>query len=291
MNMHIAALLLLLALAAPAAQDEERIHKLIQSLSDASKDERSKAVDELAKIGRPAIEALRTAAKSSDLEIKGLANQAIEKIEWAGLEQLKKYAREHLDEGASVEQSKMKGVTRWFPDARFYEVAAGAGGNQNQAMINMGMTPPKSLFAIRKYEDGFHRLIVKGIYSSAAISAFVQKSKIVLPDDDAALDFAVAYMEIQSAAVAQNANAWMMNGGSKLDRIPDGWTLVTGMYGGQVAFRVDKSGMLVEVNPKAASFNQWGQVTGEKAAEDRTKLEAEKLKLEIELLKKQLEKK
>jgi hypothetical protein len=287
--MHIAAALLVL-LAVPAVQDQERIQKLIQSLSDASKDERSKAVDELAKIGKPAIEPLRAAAKSSDLEVKGLANQAIEKIEWAGLEPLKKYAREHLDEGATVELSKMKGVARWFPEARFYEVAAGAGGNQNQAMINMGMTPPKSLFAIRKYEDGFHRLIVKGIYSSGAISTFVQKSKIVLPDDDAALDFAVAYMEIQSAAVAQNANTWMMNGGSKLDRITDGWTLMTGMYGGQVSFKVDKSGTLVEVNPKAASFNQWG-VAQERAGEERVRLEAEKLKLEIELLKKQLEKK
>jgi len=286
--MHIAAALLALFLA-PVPQDQDRIQKLIQTLSDASKDERSKAVDELAKIGRPAIDALRAAAKSSDLEVKGLANQAIEKIEWAGLEQLKKYAREHLDEGASVEQSKMKGVVRWFPDARFYEVAPAAGGNQQQ-MINMGMTPPKSLFAVRKYEDGFHRLIVKGIYSSAAISAFVAKSNIVLPDDDAALDFAVAYMEIQSAATAQNANAWMMNGGSKLDRITDGWTLLTGMYGGAVAFKIDKAGMLIEVNPKAATFNQWGQAQ-EKAGEERVKLEAEKLKLEIELLKKQLEKK
>jgi len=288
MNMHIAAALLALFLA-PVPQDQDRIQKLIQTLSDASKDERSKAVDELAKIGRPAIDALRAAAKSSDLEVKGLANQAIEKIEWAGLEQLKKYAREHLDEGASVEQSKMKGVVRWFPDARFYEVAPAAGGNQQQ-MINMGMTPPKSLFAVRKYEDGFHRLIVKGIYSSAAISAFVAKSNIVLPDDDAALDFAVAYMEIQSAATAQNANAWMMNGGSKLDRITDGWTLLTGMYGGAVAFKIDKAGMLIEVNPKAATFNQWGQAQ-EKAGEERVRLEAEKLKLEIELLKKQLEKK
>jgi hypothetical protein len=289
--MQIAAALLMLALS-PALQDQERIQKLIQSFSDASKDERSKAVDELAKIGRPAIDALRIAAKSSDLEVKGLANQAIEKIEWVGLDQLKKYVRDHLDEGATVEQSKMKGVAKWFPEARFYEVAAAAGAGANQqAMINMGMTPPKSLFAIRKFEDGFHRLIVKGIYSSAAISAFIQKSKIALPDDDAALDFAVAYMEIQSAGMAQNANAWMMNGGSKLDRIPDGWTLMTGMYGGQVAFKVDKSGTLTEVNPKAASFNQWGMAGAEKATEERVKLEAEKLKLEIDLLKKQLEKK
>src|SRR5688500_17220299 len=99
MNMPIAAALLILALS-PAVQDEDRIQKLIQSFSDGRKDERSKAVDELAKIGRPAIEALRKAATSTDLEVKGLANQAIEKIEWCGLEKLKKYAREHLDEGS-----------------------------------------------------------------------------------------------------------------------------------------------------------------------------------------------
>src|SRR6185436_18943464 len=83
----------------PAAQDQDRIEKLIQNLSDASKDERAKAVEELAKIGRPALEALRKAATSTDLEVKGLANQAIEKIEWSGLEKLKKYAKENLDEG------------------------------------------------------------------------------------------------------------------------------------------------------------------------------------------------
>ncbi len=87
--------LLAALLALCSVQDQDRIQKFIQDLSDASKDERAKAVDELAKIGRPALEALRKAATSSDLEVKGLANQAIEKIEWTGLEQLKKYAKEH----------------------------------------------------------------------------------------------------------------------------------------------------------------------------------------------------
>lgn len=288
--MPIAAVLALCLLSAP--QDQDRIQKLIQTLSDASKDERSKAVDELAKIGRPAIEALRKAATSSDLELKGLANQAIEKIEWMGLDKLKKYVKDNLDEGSSVEPAKIKGLSKWFPDARFYEVAAvPPAGGQQAMMVNMGMTSPKSLFAVRKFEDGFFRLVVKGIYSSASISAFVLKSKIVLPDDDAALDFAVAYMDLQSSAAAQNANWMMNNGGSRLEKTADGWALQSGMYGGQVVFKTDKSGLLLEVDPKGANFNQYAWAGAKEATEDRLKLETEKLKLEIELLKKQIEKK
>lgn len=289
--MPIAALLALCLLAAP--QDQEKIQKLIAALSDASKDERSKAVEELAKIGPPAIEALRKAAASSDLELKGLATQAIEKIEWIGLERLKKYAKENLDEGASVEPTKIKGLSRWFPDARFYEVATQpAAGGQQAMMVNMGMQAPKSLFAVRKFEDGFYRLVVKGIYSSAAISSFVTKSKVVLPDDDAALDFAVAYMDLQSAAASQNANWMMNNGGSRLEKTAEGYALQSGMYGGHVLFKTDKAGTLVEVDPKGANFNQWGAWTGAKEAnEERLKLETEKLKLEIEVLKRQAGKK
>ena len=291
--MPTALLAALLALfLAPAAQDQERVQKLIQDLSDASKDERSKAVEELAKIGRPALEALRKAATSADLEVKGLANQAIEKIEWIGLEKLKKYAKENLDEGSSVEQSKMKNLSRWFPDTRFYEVSAAApAGNQQQIMMNMGMGIPKSLFAIRKFEDAFHRLSLKGIYSSASISAFVQKAKIVLPDDDTALDFAVAYAELQAAGSPQNAQNWMMTGASRLERIPGGWALQSGMYGGHIVFKTDSAGVLVGIDPKGGSFAQYGSPGGEKATEERQKLEIEKLKLEIEALKRQGEKK
>ncbi len=276
----------------PSAQDQDRIQKLIQDLSDASKDERSKAVEELARIGRPALDALRKAAASTDLEVKGLANQAIEKIEWIGLEKLKKYAKENLDEGSTVEQSKLKTLNRWFPDTRFYEVSAAApAGNQQQMMVNMGMGMPKSLFAIRKFEDGFHRLSLKGIYSSASISAFVQKAKIVLTDDDTALDFAVAYAELQAAGSPQNASNWMMTGASRLEKIQGGWALQSGMYGGHILFKTDKDGVLVGIDPKGGSFAQYGFPGAEKSSEERQKLEIEKLKLEIEALKRQTEKK
>jgi hypothetical protein len=275
-----------------AVQDQDRIQKLIGDLSDASKDERAKAAEELAKIGRPALDALRKAAASTDLEVKGLANQAIEKIEWVGLEKLKKYAKDNLDEGSSVEQSKMKTLNRWFPDTRFYEVtAAAAAGNQQQIMVNMGMGVPKSLFAIRKFEDGFHRLSIKGIYSSAAISAFVEKAGIVLADDNTALDFAVAYAELQAAGSPQNASNWMMTGASRLEKIPGGWALQSGMYGGHILFKTDKDGVLLAIDPKGGSFSQGGLPGMEKSTDERQKLETDKLKLEIELLKRQMEKK
>jgi hypothetical protein len=284
---------LLMAAVLALAQDPERIQKLIQDLSDASKDERTKAVDELAKIGRPALDALRKAAGSSDLEVKGLAAQAIERIEWVGLDRLKKYAKDNLDEGSSVELSKIKNLARWFPDVRFYEVAAAppAGNQQAAMMVNMGMGMPKSLFAVRKYEDAFHRLSVKGIFSPASISAFVQKAKISLPDDDAALDFAVAYMEIQAAGTPQNASNWMMTGASRLERTADGWSLQAGMYGGHVVFKTDKDGTLVAIDPKGGTFSQGGIPAGDKASEERARLEIEKLRLEIEILKRQAEKK
>jgi hypothetical protein len=155
----------------------------------------------------------------------------------------------------------------------------------------MGMGLPKSLFAIRKFEDGFHRLSLKGIYSSASISAFVEKARIVLADDDTALDFAVAYAELQAAGSAQNASNWMMTGASRLEKIQGGWALQSGMYGGHILFKTDKDNVLVGIDPKGGSFAQVQSPGGEKAGEERQKLEVEKLRLEIELLKRQAEKK
>lgn len=281
-----AALVALLTLPA-VVQDDERIQKLIQVFSDGNKDERSRAVEDLAKIGRPALDALRKAATSSDLEVKGLAAQAIEKIEWLGLEKLRKYVKETLDEGASVEQSKIKGLARWLPDTRFYEVAGVAAAGNPGAM--MGMPAPRSLFAIRRFEDGFHRLMVKGIYSSNSINNLIQKSKVTISDEDSALDFAIAYMELQSAGANQNAAAMMMAGATRLEKTPEGWSLVSGMYGTNVQFKTTREGLLTEINQKTNNFN-FG-INGIEGAEDRGKLELEKLRLEIDLLKRQLEKK
>lgn len=284
--MILAAAALILSLPA-AVQEDERVQKLIAAFGEASKDERTKAVDELAKIGRPALEALRKAATSSDLEVKGLAQQAIEKIEWVGLEKLRRYAKETLDEGATVEQSKVKGLSRWLPETRFYEVAGGGNANQQAAM--MGMQAPRSLFAIRKFEDGFHRLVVKGISSANSINSLLQKSKVTIADEDAALDFAIAYMELQSAGANQNVGAMMMAGATRLEKTSEGWSLVSGMYGTNVQFKTSKDGVLTEIHQKSNNFN-FG-IAGVEGAEERARLEIEKLKLEIDLLKRQLDKK
>ncbi|HLY76061.1 MAG TPA: HEAT repeat domain-containing protein [Planctomycetota bacterium] len=284
--MIASAFALLLAFPTPS-QDDERIQKLIQVFSDGNKDERSRAVEDLAKIGRPALDALRRASTSSDLEVKGLATQAIEKIEWVGLEKLRKYVKETLDEGASVEQSKIKGLSRWLPDTRFYEVTgvAAAGG----AAAMMGMPAPRSLLAIRKFEDGFHRLVVKGIYSANAINTLIQKSKVTIADEDSALDFAVAYMELQSAGASPNGAAMMMAGATRLEKTPEGWALVSGMYGMNVQFKTTRDGVLAEISQRSGNFNfAPGAAEG---AEERARLEMEKLKLEIDVLKRQLDRK
>lgn len=286
--MRSSAVAILLALI-PGTQDDERIQKLIQAFGDSSKDERNRAVEELAKIGRPALEALRKAATSSDLEVKGLAAQAIEKIEWLGLDRLRRYVKESFDENATVELSKIKGLSRWLPETRLYEVSGAAGGGGPGAM--MGMPAPRSLFAVRKYEDGFQRLLVKGVYSAASMNALVQKSKIVIADDEAALDFVIAYLELQSAGSNQNPAAMMMGGPSRLERTADGWTLTSGMYGPNVHFKTGRDGVLTEIVQKAANFNFGMGGAGDAGGDDRAKLEIEKLKLEIDLLKRQLDRK
>lgn len=283
--------LLALILATVPAQESEAVQKLIQALSSPSRDERDRAVNDLAKIGAPALESLRKAAKSADLEVKGLATQAIEKIEWGALDALKVYVKENFEEGSSLEPAKFKGIARWLPDTRFYEVAAApAAGNQQAMMVNMGMGAPKSLFAIRKFDPAFYRLSLKGIFSQASLDALLKKVKIVVPDDDAALDLAAAYLEVQMSGASANTMNWAMNGGSRLERTADGWVLHSGMYGGAVTFKVDGAGTLLAVVVKGAAINQWG-MQGDKNAEERQRLEVEKLKLEVDLLKRQLEKK
>lgn len=281
-------LALLASLAAPS-QDDERVQKLIQGLGDPSKEERDKAVKELAKIGRPALPALQKATSSGDAEVKALAVQAIEKIEWGGADRLRRYAKEHLDEAANVEPSKIKSLARWFPDARFYEVAGAAPPGGAAAM--MGMQGPRSLFAVRKFEDGFQRLMVKGIYCSSSIKAFIGRQKIVLADEDAALDFALAFMDLYVAGASANATRMMMGGASRLEKTDEGWALAGGGYGVDVVFKTDKAGTLLEVGQSTVNpYAQFGLAMG-RDSEEKTKLEVEKLKLEVELLKRQLEKK
>ncbi len=274
-----------------ASQDPEQVQKLIQTLGDPGKEERDKAVADLVRIGRPALEALRKATSSSDAEVKALAAQAIEKIEWGGAEKLKQYIKEHLDEGAALEPSKVKGPAKWFPDIRFYEASAGAPVAGGAAAI-MGMQAPRSLFAVRKFEDGFHRILVKGIYCPVSIRTLIRTQKIVLADENAAVDFALVFMDLYSAGVSQNMTVMMMGGGgaSRLEKTADGWALEA--TGTSVTFKTDKDGALLDVVSVTNPYSMFGLGGGgEKRPEELTKLEIEKLKLEVELLKRQLEKK
>ena len=285
------AILLLASCLALAPQDSEHIQKLIATLGDPSKEERDKAVKDLVAAGRPALDALRKATSSSDSEVKALAAQAIEKIEWGGVDRLKAYAKENLDEGATVEPSKIKAFSRWFPEARLYEVTGGAPAAGGVAAM-MGMQAPKSLFAVRKYENGFHRLMVKGIYCGSSIRALISKEKIVLANEEAALDFALAFIEIYTAGLSQNATAVMLSGGaSRLEKVAEGWSLDSAGYGANVIFKVDGEGRLLDVVQSSGVLNAWGLQAGDRKSEERTRLELDKLKLEIEILKRQLEKK
>jgi hypothetical protein len=174
-----------------------------------------------------------------------------------------------------------------MPDTRFYEVAGVAAAGGPAAM--MGMPGPRSLLAIRKFEDGFHRLMVKGIYSVNSINNLIRQAKVTLADEDSALDFAIAYMELQSSGASQNAAVMMMAGATRLERTPEGWALVSGMYGTNVQFKTTKEGVLTEILQRANTFNSG--MNGPEGSEERAKLELEKLKLEIDVLKRQLEKK
>ncbi len=277
---------------APACQEKQRIQQLIEGLGDDRKEERDKSLAELVKIGPPALEALRAAVSSTDAEVKTLTAEEIEKIEWVGLDKLKQYVKEGLDDEAKVEPSKQKGLARWFPDTRFYEVAgvAPAGG----AAAMMGMQAPRSLFAVKKLDHGFSRLLVKGIFCTSSIEALLLGQKIVLATEGDALDFAIAVMDLYSAGAGANATAWMMGGGSsRLDRTEDGWSLVPAAFGAQLIFKTDKDGLLLGVSQKTTNpYAQLGLGGGGGAdSEERSKLEIAKLKLEIEALKRQADKK
>src|SRR5437867_3671121 len=71
------------ALSTPAAEkkvDAERVNKLIEQLGSGKFAEREEASKELEKIGVPALEALRKATKSDDLETRRRASELVDKL-------------------------------------------------------------------------------------------------------------------------------------------------------------------------------------------------------------------
>jgi len=272
--------------AAPQDDDlRKKIDQLIRTLGDDNKDTRDRAVRELAKVGKPALEALRQAATAQDAEVKALAAQAIERIEWGpGLDKLKQYVKDRFEDGASVEPSKLKSIHRWFPELRFYEVvpgAAAAGG----AVMMMGRAGGTSVFAIRKLEDGFSRILVKGIFCAGAFKELLRADKIKLADYDTAVDFGVAFLEMYWLS---NEQMYMGNGTGRFEKIDDGWEFQSQNYTMFITFKTDKEGILTDiVQPNFKYWQQGGN--SQKLGEEKSRLEIEKLKIEVELLRRQLE--
>lgn len=80
----VPAVLLVRADDKPAATDAaltEKIEKLVKQLGDRRFRTRQEAQQELMKIGRPAVPALRTALRSRDAEVRKLAREVLEKVQ------------------------------------------------------------------------------------------------------------------------------------------------------------------------------------------------------------------
>jgi hypothetical protein len=281
----LGAIALALGLGAAGAQEpdaQKRIDQLIQDLNDDSKEARDKAVSELVKIGKASLPALEKASKSTDTEVKGLAKQAIERIEWGkGVDQLKAHVKERYEEGATVEPTKLKAIGRWFPELRFYDVTHPAGAGAAMG----GRQATHSIFSVQKYEPGFVRVMAKGIFCSGAFQELALKQKIQLKDYDTALDFALAFLELYWLSFGQHMVYSGMS--SRFEKAEDGWELFSQNYGTSFTFKTDKEGTLTEITQP--TYKYWQGYANQKAAEDKAKLEMEKLKLELELLKRQLE--
>ncbi len=263
----------------------KKVEELIQALGDESVEARQKAVDDLAKIGKPALAALNKALQSADAEVKKRAQEIIDKIHWGrGYGRLEKYVQERYEKDeAKIEPLKVKAFQAWFPDTRFYEVAdpQPAAG----AMMVMGGGGRKSVFAVRKDEDALIRIMVQGIVFTGAVTDLLARTDVRLDSDDRAFDFATAFLQLYSSG--QGASHVYYGGApSRFAKVKDGWELTTPTYGTSLVFKTDAGGKLLDVASRGPNW----QVQGEETAE-KLRLETEKLKLEIEVLKRQLEKK
>lgn len=278
----LSALFLTVNLAMTQDAPDKQIQDLIQALNDDSKPARDKAVDDLVKIGPAALEALRKAADTNDPEVKSLAETAIDRIQWGrGVERLKAYAKDRLaNKDPKFNRLELKTAQRWFPNTRFYELEEaaqpGMAGGGRMGVQSGGM------FAIRKDEDTFYRIAMKGIIAKRWLIELLKKEDVRLACDEDAFDFAVASMELYWRCMGAN-NSWAYTSyGSDFVKTADGWELQSPNYGTRIVFKADKEGRLIDIVFGA------GQNYNYAVAEEKNKLEIEKLKLELEVLKRQL---
>jgi hypothetical protein len=279
--------------------DPGRIQELIRNLGNDDIVVRERAVEELAKIGRPALKALDAAAESKDPEVKARAAQAIQKITWGkGIDRLNKYVAETFGKDVRPEQVKDGALAPWAPNTRFYEVVeqpgAGAAAGLAAAFAGAGAAGgQRSFLAIRKEEDALYRVAVKGFVRTRTLGELLCKEEVRLADEDQAFDFAVALSELLDQAGGMQSQVMAFTGlgmGKSFDRTEEGWRLSRGIYGGDLLFKTDAEGKLLGVETKA-NYNPYGALLGLGGGDDeKANLEVQKLKLEIELLKRQLEK-
>lgn len=272
---------------AQAAGDVER---LVRDLHDDEPANRERAVEELCKIGKPALEALGKVAEGDDPTAKALALKAIQEINWGkGERVLREYVDKRFDEKAEMTEVEVKAVAPWLPDVRFFQIAetqdlAGAGG---MGMV-MGGGGKTSLFALRQDESAFHRICVKGIFAPQSLIELLKERDVRLATHEEALDFAAAFLDLYSMVSGGNSMSYVVGyGGPSLQKTASGWDLSVSNYGFQFTFQTDAEGKLTDIINGGSRI--YGTAT-DPAAEERNKLEVEKLKLELELLKRQLEK-
>jgi hypothetical protein len=273
-----------------AAQDPDldaRIESLIRTLKDDSKESRDKAVNDLVAIGKPALAALEKAAQEKDPEVKGLAQQAVERIGWGkGDDLMRKYVKDQFEKGATIEPLKMKTIQKWFPTMRFFEVNAPAPPGNNQAMM-MGMGVAKTILAMQKDDPNFHRVSLRGVFSSTALSELVRREKIRMKDHDEAFDFATSFMELYINSVTGGRMSYGGGTAPRFEKSKDGWEIQSPNMGAQFQFKLDAEGMLSDIS-FSQGYNSYN-ATYQKVMEEKSRLEVEKLKVELELLKGQLE--
>jgi hypothetical protein len=277
-------------LCAWAAQDADldaRIEALIRAFKDDSKEARDKAVNDLVAIGKPALSALEKAAQEKDPEVKGLAQQAVERIGWGKADELmRKYVRDQFETGATVEPLKLKTIQKWFPTMRFFEVNAPAPPGNNQAMM-MGMGAPRTILAMRRDDPAFYRVSLRGVFSSSALSELVRRENIKMKEHDDAFDFATSFMELYINSVSGGRMSYGGGTAPRFEKSKDGWEIQSPNMGTQLQFKLDSEGMLTDIG-FSQGYNNYNP-SYQKVMEEKSRLEVEKLKVELELLKGQLE--
>jgi hypothetical protein len=130
--------------------NNEDINKLIQQLGDDDWQKREKAQEELAKIGKPALEALKKASEDIDPEIAMSAKRIIN--EWT-LQLVKNYLQNELVEQGlkgliedcwNLIEIKHVFLTKYIPDCKFF-IADWIGEQTKPA--------PSKILGVTKYDD------------------------------------------------------------------------------------------------------------------------------------------